>query len=560
MSRASLLLLLGLVAAGLLVAARPTPLASPADTILVNATIYTADPGRPTASALAIRAGRLLVLGSTKDVLAWRGSDTVVLDAGGRAVLPGLHDAHGHVTGLGESLRSLDVRGTRDVRELAARVAARAAETPAGEWIVGRGWDQNPWPGGAWPTAADLDEAVPDHPVYLARVDGHAALVNTRALEAAAITAETPDPDGGRLLRDEDGAPTGVLVDGAMGLVRRLMPPSSPEALRQRVEAADALLARLGVTTVHDAGVPLSTTRIYRAMADEGVLATRIYAMLPAPGPDAAPLPPPLVGYAMHQVTVRAVKLMADGALGSRGAHLLEPYADEPATAGLAVTPEQELYERTLAAVRAGYQPAIHAIGDRANRTVLDIFARIQREVPDSRTLRMRNEHAQILHPDDIPRFAALEVIASMQPTHATSDMAWVPARLGSERTRGAYVWQSLLATGARIASGSDFPVEDPNPMLGFHAAVTRQTAAGQPPGGWMPDERLTREQALRSFTADAAYAAHLEADIGMLRAGMLADLVVLSQDVMQVPAEAIPATTVVLTMVGGRIVHRDGL
>lgn len=560
MTRAFLLPFAGLVAAGLVIAARSTPVASPADTVLVNGTIHTVDPGRPRAQALAIRGDRLLVVGSDDEVLAWRGPETTVIDLGGRAVVPGLHDAHGHLVGLGQSLEVLDLRQARDVRELAARVAARAAETPAGSWIVGRGWDQNAWPGAAWPTAADLDPVTPDHPVLLTRIDGHAAVANRRALDAAGVTADTPDPEGGRVLRDDDGQPTGVLVDAAMSLVSRHVPPPTPEVLRRRIALADATLARLGVTTVHDAGVPLDTVHVYRTMVDEGALSTRLYVMLSASAARAGALPAPLVGYGANQLHVRAVKLVADGALGSRGAHLLAPYADDPATSGLAVTAAAELYEQVRAVVRAGYQPAVHAIGDRANRTVLDVFERVQREVPGSRHLRMRNEHAQILHPDDIPRFAALDVIASMQPTHATSDMAWVPARLGAARTRGAYVWQTLLGTGARLASGSDFPVEDPNPMLGFHAAVTRQTPDGQPPGGWMPDERMTREQALRSFTAEAAYAAHLEADLGMLRAGKLADLVVLSRDIMQVAADEIPGTQVVLTMVGGRIVHRDGL
>lgn len=560
MSRAITLLFIGLVASGILIAGRSTPIASPADTLLVNGTIYTMDPGRPSTSALAIRRGRLLVLGSTEEVLAYRGPETTVIDLGGRAVVPGLHDAHGHIVGLGQSLEMLDLRQARDVRDLAARVAERAATTTAGEWIVGRGWDQNTWPGGDWPTAADLDAVTPDHPVFLTRVDGHAALVNRVALDAAGITVETPDPDGGRLLRDADGVPTGVLVDAAVSLVGRHIPPPSPDMRRRQVALADATLARLGITTVHDAGASLDTVRLYRAMIDEDALATRIYAMLAASSLDAGMLPPPLIGYAAQRLNVRAVKLVADGALGSRGALLLAPYTDEPTTSGLAVTPAADLYDRVLAVVRAGYQPAVHAIGDRANRTVLDVFERVQQEVPGSRRLRMRDEHAQILSPADIPRFAPLSVIASMQPTHATSDMDWVPGRIGSERARGAYVWQTLLDAGVRIASGSDFPVEDPNPMLGFHAAVTRQRADGQPPDGWMPDERMTREQALRSFTADAAYAAHLEADLGMLRAGKLADLVVLSRDIMQIPAGEIPGTQAVLTMVGGEIVHRDGL
>ena len=312
---------------------------------------------------------------------------------------------------------------------------------------------------------------------------------------------------------------------------------------------------------MHDAGVSREVAQLYRAMVDADELVTRLYVMLAPPSPDGPPLPPPLIGYATHRLNVRAVKLVADGALGSRGAHLLAPYSDEPSTSGLAVTTADDLYSLTRTVAEAGYQPAVHAIGDRANREVMDVFARVQRDVPGSRALRMRNEHAQILHPDEIPRFKALDVVASMQPTHATSDMAWVPARVGDARTRqGAYVWQTLLEAGARLASGSDFPVEHPNPMFGFHAAVTRQTRDGEPPAGWMPEERLTREQALRSFTIDAAWAAHLEADLGTLRPGKLADLVVLSRDIMRIPTAEIPNTTAVLTMVGGRVVHRDGL
>lgn len=561
MTRAITLLFLVLVAAGLYVTSVPTPLAAPADLVLVNARIYTVERGRPRAEALAIRDGRLIAVGGAAEALAHRGESTTIVDAGGRAVVPGLHDAHGHFLGLGQSLQQLDLRQAHSAEALTALVATRVAALPAGSWIVGRGWDQNTWPDAAWPTAAQLDAVSPAHPVYLTRVDGHAAVVNSAALTQAGITADTPDPAGGRLLRAEEGVPTGVLVDAAMGLVSRLIPAPADDTLREQIALADTACARLGLTTVHDAGVAPATARLYRRLVDDDALSTRLYVMLSPPTPDGPRLPLPLVGYGEHRLNVRAVKLVADGALGSRGAHLLEPYTDEPDTRGLAVTTLDDLHATTRMVVQAGYQPAIHAIGDRANRNVLDVFERIQQELPGSRALRMRNEHAQILHPDDIERFEALDVVASMQPTHATSDMAWVPSRLGPERTlQGAYLWQTLLRAGARLASGSDFPVEDPNPMLGFHAAVTRQTRDGQPAAGWMPGERLTREQALRTFTVDAAWAAHLEADLGTLRPGKLADLVVLSQDIMQVPAEAIPDTTVVLTMVGGRIVHRDGL
>lgn len=561
MTRAITLLFLVLVGAGLYLAARPTPLAAPADTVLVNARIYTVERGRPLVEALAIRDGRIVAVGATEEVLSHRGHDTVVLDVGGRAVVPGLHDAHGHVPGLGASLQQLDLRDTRSASDVASLLDARARRSAPGTWLTGRGWDQNLWRNTAWPTAVDIDPVTSAHPVFLSRVDGHAALVNTLALTQAGITADTPDPPGGRILRDETGAPTGVLVDAAMGLVGRLVPPPSDATRREQIRLADAACARLGLTTVHDAGVPREVAQLYRTMVDADELVTRLYVMLAPPAPDGPPLPAPLIGYATHRLNVRAVKLVADGALGSRGAHLLAPYSDEPSTSGLAVTTADDLYSLTRTVAEAGYQPAVHAIGDRANREVMDVFARVQRDVPGSRALRMRNEHAQILHPDEIPRFKALDVVASMQPTHATSDMAWVPARVGDARTRqGAYVWQTLLEAGARLASGSDFPVEHPNPMFGFHAAVTRQTRDGEPPAGWMPEQRLTREQALRSFTIDAAWAAHLEADLGTLRPGKLADLVVLSRDIMRIPAAEIPDTTAVLTMVGGRVVHRDGL
>lgn len=539
----------------------PTPTQEPApDVIVVNAKVYTVDPAQPEAQAIAIRGDRIARVGTTADVMSTRGPATQVIDAGGRAVVPGLHDAHGHVLGLGESLRSLDLRDTTSAEAIVAQVRARAASTPRGQWIVGRGWDQNDWPERAWPTAAQLDAATPDHPVYLSRIDGHAAWVNTAAMGAASLTASVKDPDGGRILRDATGVPTGVLVDVAMGLVSRHIPAADAKEVDEQLRLADDLLAKLGVTMVHDAGVSIANTQRYRQAADAGTLKTRIYAML-RPQRAGQAYPPPLVGYAGHMVTIRAVKLVADGALGSRGAALHEPYADEADTRGLLVTTPATLHAQALAAARAGYQPCIHAIGDRANTTVMDLFEQVQREVPGSRALRMRNEHAQILRASDIPRFAALGVVASIQTTHATSDMPWVAARIGEQRMRaGAYVWRALHDSGATLANGSDFPVERPNPMLGFYAAITRQDPEGQPPGGWMPEQRLTRAEALHSLTAGAAYAAHLESELGMLRAGMLADLLVLSEDIMQVaPAQVLTARPLV-TMRGGRITYRDGL
>ena len=547
MRRALPILLAVTVAAGIATTGLPQAPATPADLLIVNARVYTVDGGQPEAQAIAIRGDRLLIVGTTADALARRGPSTQVIDADGRAVVPGLHDAHGHVLGL----------NPQAVIDL---VRARAATLPKGRWIVGRGWDQNDWPDTAWPTAAQLDAATSDHPVYLSRVDGHAAWVNTAALRAAGVSGTTADPAGGRVMRDRDGGAAGVLVDTAMGLVSKHIPDADASTRRERLRLADDLAARLGLTMVHDAGVQWGDAAMYRDVADAGALKTRLYVMLRPPRVGET-LPPPLIGHANHLLTVRAVKLVADGALGSRGAALHAPYSDEPSTRGLLVTPPEQLHAQALATVKAGYQPCIHAIGDRANTAVLDLFERLQTEVPGSRDLRMRNEHAQILRSEDIPRFARLQVIASIQSTHATSDMPWVTERIGDARRQaGAYVWQALRQSGARLANGSDFPVEEPNPMFGFYAAVTRQDRQGRPPDGWMPDQRLTRAEALHSFTAGAAYAAHLEQDLGMLRPGMLADLLILSDDIMQVPPATILKARPLLTVRGGRITHRDGL
>lgn len=533
---------------------------TPADLVIVNARVYTVDPARAEAQAVAIRGDRLVVVGSTDDALGLRGPSTTVIDAGGRAIVPGLHDAHGHVLNLGQSLQQVDLRGTTSAQAVVDAVRARAASVPPGQWVTGRSWDQNDWPDSSWPTAAQLDAAIPDHPVYLSRVDGHAAWVNTAALRAANLTATVPDPDGGRVIRTAEGAPSGVLVDTAMGLVARHIPAPDRAARREQLRLADDMAARLGLTMVHDAGVAWDDAAMYREVADAGALKTRLYVMLRPPRAGET-LPPPLIGHAGQVLTIRAVKMVADGALGSRGAALHAPYSDEPGTRGLLVTQPDQLYAQALASVRAGYQPCIHAIGDRANTEVLDLFERLQTEVPGSRALRMRDEHAQILRASDIPRFAALDVVASMQATHATSDMPWVARRIGDDRTReGAYLWQALLRSGARLANGSDFPVEEPNPMLGFYAAITRQDREGQPPGGWMPEQRLTRAEALHSFTAGAAWAAHMEQDLGTLRPGALADLLVLSDDIMQVPPERVLGAHPLLTVRGGRITFRDGL
>jgi len=532
---------------------------APPTLILHHARIYTVDGANTIADAIALRDDRIVRAGSDADVLKLRAASTRVIDLGGATVLPGLHDAHGHFTGLGAFLQSLNLRGTTSYQQIVDRVRERVAKAKPGEWIVGRAWDQNDWADTRFPTHEALSTVSPNNPVYLTRVDGHAGLANRAAMAMAGLTSATADPAGGRIIRGANNEPTGVLIDNAQALVSSRIPPATDRQLEEQILLADQEMRRLGITTVHDAGTDSRTVDAYTRLIDAGRLKTRLYVMRRG---SLASLQPffakgPVVDYARHHMAVRAIKIVADGALGSRGAAMLEPYDDEPGSRGLLTTPPEEIYAQTLAASKAGFQTAVHAIGDRANRIVLDTFERVQREVPGARALRMRVEHAQILDATEIPRFAALGVIASMQATHATSDMPWVPVRIGRARMEeGAYVWRKILATGAVIANGSDFPVEEPDPMRGLYAAITRQDASGQPRDGWMADQRMTRQEALLSFTKSAAFAAHMESLTGSLESGKLADLIVLSSDVMRVPPADILKATVRMTIVGGEVVY----
>jgi predicted amidohydrolase YtcJ len=542
-------------------ACQPRPGAEPATLIIHNARVYTVHAAQPTAEAVAVRGDRIVLVGTSRAALDLRGPATRVLDAGGATLVPGLQDAHGHFTDLGASLQMLQLRDTTSYEQIVAMVRARAATARPGEWIQGRSWDQNDWAIKDWPSHQQLTDAAPNNPVYLTRVDGHAALVNKAALTAAGITRDTPDPPGGRLIRDAAGEPAGVLIDSAQDLVESKIPVVSDQQLEDQILLADGETRRLGLTMIHDAGTTPRTVAAYKRLIDAGRLKTRLYVMLRGPMSMLEPefKKGPTINYGGQRLSVRAIKIGADGALGSRGAALLEPYADEPATSGLMTTSPEEIYAQTLAASRAGFQTCIHAIGDRANRVAMDVFERVQGEVPGARNLRMRNEHAQILDAREIPRFAKLNVIASMQATHATSDMPWVAARIGAQRTQeGAYVWQQLIRSGVVLSNGSDFPVEEPNPMLGFYAAITRQDASGSPPGGWMPEERLSRDEMLKSFTWNGAYAAHSEKDLGSLEVGKLADMVLLDHDVMSVEPKQILSTRPLLTIIGGEIVFES--
>jgi predicted amidohydrolase YtcJ len=535
-------------------------LQQPADLVVLNARIYTADVNRPVAAAFAVRGGRIAFVGSTRGALALVGPRTERLDLAGRTVIPGMVDAHAHLLGLGQALRTVDLVGTRSYDEVIARVVERAKAARPGEWIRGRGWDQNDWADTRFPTHQALSRAVPNNPVYLTRVDGHAALVNAKAMELAQVTAATPDPTGGRFIRDSGGTgnPTGVLVDGAQGVVGRVIPPASRAELREQTLAAIAEANRWGLTGIHDAGVAPEGIAVYEDLAREGRYDLRNYVMVRSndEGVDAFMRRGPQLGLYGGRLWVRAIKLTADGALGSRGAALLEPYSDDPGNTGLITTPPERIKSVAVRALRAGFQVNVHAIGDRANRMVLEQFDAAFRDVPVA-DHRFRIEHAQILRYQDIPRFAELDVIPSMQGSHQTSDMYWVPNRLGWARAQGAYAWRSLLNTGVVIPNGSDFPVEAVNPLISFHSFVTRQDADNFPPGGWFPEQRTTRQEALWSITLWPAYAAFMENESGTLTTGKYADFVVLDRDIMTVAPEEILKASVVMTVLGGQVVYR---
>jgi len=528
-----------------------------ADLVVTNARIYTSDVNRPVAEALAVRGGRITFVGSNRGALALAGPRTERLDLSGRTVITGMVDAHAHLLNLGLALRTVDLVGTRSYEEVIARVVERAKTARPGEWIRGRGWDQNDWADTRFPTHQALSRAVPNNPVYLTRVDGHASLVNAKALELAAVTSATPDPAVGRFIRDSAGNPTGVLVDAAQGVVGRVIPAASRAELREETVAAIAEANRWGLTGIHDAGVGPEGIAVYEELAREGRYNLRSYVMIRASDSvlNAFMQRGPQKALYEGRLWIRAIKITADGALGSRGAALLEPYSDDPGNTGLIINPEI-IKSVAIRALKAGFQVNVHAIGDRANRTVLDQFEAALREVPTA-DHRFRIEHAQILRYQDIPRFAELDVIPSMQGSHQTSDMYWVPNRLGWARAQGAYAWRSLLNTGVVIPNGSDFPVEAVNPLISFHSFFTRQDADNFPPGGWMPEQRTTRQEALLSITLWPAYAAFMENESGSLTVGKYADFVVLDRDIMSVAPEAVLGTRVLLTVLGGKTVYR---
>jgi len=523
----------------------------PADLVVQNAAIYTANPAQPRAKAMAIRNGRIIAIGD--DVRAHVGPKTRVMDMNGAPVTPGLIDSHVHMAGLGQMIETADLRHVKTVAEVAAMVRQRAARLPKGAWIRARNWDQTNW-GGEFPLHNALTEAAPEHPVFLTRVDGHAAWVNRKAIEIGGIDDKTPDPMGGRIIRDSAGRATGVLIDRAQGLVGSKIPGATDDEVINRLRAAARECARLGLTSVHDAGTGEQELRAYRKLLAAKQLPVRIYAMIGGDGPMWARFLE--TGPEVHErLTVRSIKLMADGAMGSRGAAFWQPYADDPGNTGLMILKQETVERVARQAVEKGFQVNTHAIGDRANRMVLDAYGKV---LGENSNKRFRVEHAQAIALPDFALFKKFGVIASMQSTHATSDMRWALARLGPDRVTGAYAQKRMLNAGVVVANGSDFPVEEPNPVMGFYAAVSRQDAQGQPAGGWRPEERFTRDEALRSWTWAGAYAAFEDDWKGTLAAGKVADFLVLSGDIMTLPLAELPKVKVRMTFVAGQTVFSD--
>ena len=528
------------------------------DLLLLNAHIVTMNDKQPSAEAIAIQGDRIAWVGSADEAKRLYPKPSRTIDLQGATVLPGLIDAHTHLINLGESLTRLNLKDVPTEKEIVDRVKQRAASAAPGEWILGWGWDEGKWASN-YPTNQALSAATPNNPVFLVGLHTFAAWANQRALELAGVTKDTKDPENGKILHDEKtGEPTGILLNHAQELVAKKIPPMTVVQAKRAMQLAARECVRNGLTSIHEAKVTPLELQAFRELVQEGRMPLRVYGMLDGAdknlvdewlkrGPEIDPY---------HRLTIRSFKLFADGALGSRGAALLEPYSDAPQTKGLMTTPEPAIYDLTRRALQAGFQVCTHAIGDAANRSTLDAYAQAEKEVPNAHDPRLRIEHAQVLSPEDIPRFTKLGVIASMQPTHATSDMPWAEKRLGPERIKGAYAWRSVKNSGAHLPLSSDFPGETLNPFYGIYAAITRQDPQGNPPGGWHPEQRLTLDEALHGYTVEAAYAEFEETNKGSIEKGKLADLTVISQDLTKISPSEILSIRVLKTFVGGKIAY----
>lgn len=544
-----------------------------ADLIIFGGTIYTVNPKQPVAEAVAVQGHRIVYVGTQAEALkTWKGDSTQLIDLKGQTLTPGFIESHGHIMGVGYNELDLNLMDVKSYDELVQRVKEAAEKARPGEWIVGRGWHQDKWEVKppimirGFQTHHALSAVTPNNPVFLRHASGHAAMANAKAMELAGINQLSRESlrqiseEGGEVIRDEQGNPTGIFNELAMSLISRHIPANEEERAARALELAIQACWKNGITSFHDAGATRESIELFKAFKNTGRLGVRLYVMLTGWDRDLVYewfKRGPEIDDA-HWLTIRSVKLNCDGALGSRGAWLLEPYSDRPDFSGMATYPMDSVLAVSRAALKAGFQVCSHAIGDRANREILDRYEKAFSENPQVTDHRFRIEHAQHLHPADIPRFGKLQVIPAMQAIHMASDRPWAIHRLGEKRIKeGAYMWQSLLKSGARIANGTDAPVEPLNPVACFYASVTRKTLQGEPPGGYEPEEKMTREQALRSYTLDAAYAAFEENIKGSIEPGKLADFTVFSKDIMTVPEDELLRTEVTMTIIGGKVVYK---
>jgi predicted amidohydrolase YtcJ len=533
----------------------------PANLILKVGRIWTGDVQNPWAEALAVREGAVAAVGSFADLSRFRGPVTRLLDQPAAFAVPGLTDAHGHISELGAKRETVDLRGAATLDEVARRVKAWIDANPGDSWILGQSWDQSLWPGGAFPTAAVLDGVAPHRPVWMIRVDGHAGWANSEAMRRAKVARDARAPADGQILRSADGEPTGVFIDGAKSLVERAIPAPTKAAIARRILHAQELIVQAGLTSVHDAGVSRLEAEAYRELDRSGRLKMRVYGMATPPtgGEVAFVSHPPTAPKPGARFELRAIKLFIDGAMGSRGGLLFRPYSDDPENSGLLLIEPKVLEATTIAALQHGWQVATHAIGDRGNALVLDAYAAALRAVPQAKDPRLRIEHAQVVRKEDVARFASSNIVASMQPSHAIDDMRWADARLGPGRVDGAYAWRWFLDNKVPLAFGSDFPVEVVNPFYGIYAALTREDERGKPAGGWHPDQRMTLDETLRAFTSGAAYAAFAEGRLGILKPGYRADVTVLDRDPFKATPLEVLRTRVLTTLVDGEPVFDAG-
>jgi predicted amidohydrolase YtcJ len=532
-----------------------------ADLVFKNGNVYTANDRQPKAEAIAVKRDRIIFVGSNRNAEKYVGKNTRVVDLSGKTLLPGMADAHQHLSGVGFREMTLNLEGTTSLEDFLAKVKARVDQARPGEWVTGRGWIETFWTPPVFPTRLDLDKVAPHNPLILTRADGHASVVNSAALKLARVDKNTPNPFGGEISKD-GGEPNGMLIDAAQALVRSHIPGTTPQDAERAVILGVKRNIELGWTQIHDAGGSYAEAELFKKLYGEGKIKLRIYKAIHGPGRNAAQLlaAGPIIGAFDHRFTFRTIKVVSDGALGSRGAALLEPYSDAPNTTGLMTVKPEELAPMLTQALQNGIQVETHAIGDRANRFTLDEYEKAFKAVPSGQRKvadpRWRIEHSQIVDPVDLPRFAKLGVIPSMQPSHAIGDLHFAPRRVGVARLKGAYAWQTLIKSGAIISGGSDAPVERGEPMIEFYAAVARKDMKGFSGEGWHPEEAVTREQALKMFTVWPAHAAFEESLRGSIETGKLADFTILSADIMKIPEMEILKTRCMMTVINGEIVY----